>query len=395
MMTHVIRTWFLFVLLICQSVWSFSVPSSFLGFTNMLQPPVIVNDNVFPPQTVEMTENNRDAIALRRPIDTGSNRAPIQFKDCVPFLAVLGLATGSSLLSGELLPLFYTVEVEVLFLAVCSLVGAYQFNIPVKHEKQDIDRSWDVLWKNIFNSLPYSSEDFFCSWFFDVPFDRIRREDAIEFISWAMFSNTPECLSAQQSTEVESIVQQIERETTPKVLRNSISVAKMVPSLEIATRRFPPRALGEEPLRSMRHSIEPLRWVHKPFGLYLFLQLIVHTGYAKSSLLRKGNIFPPLIPLFVLSFYNFSLLISSKSYTLSLTLSSSYPYLLSYPFLFLLYNFSLLISSKSYTFHLTLFTSYRYYRFFIQQSRKIGVLGRQCQCQRGTIDVFSWSRRHF
>lgn len=104
-----------------------------------------------------------------------------------------------------------------------------------------------------------------------------------------MFSNTPECLSAQQSAEVESIVQLIERETTPRVLRNSISVAKMVPSLEIATRRFQPRAAGEEPLRSMRHSIEPLRWVHKPLGLYILLQFVGHNGYAKTSLLKKGS----------------------------------------------------------------------------------------------------------
>ena len=290
-----IRT-LLLVWMICVDVSSFSVPSSFLGFTNMLRPPSFVNDNVAtqppvvlpPPVKKSDLVNNRDAIALVRPVNTGLNRAPIQFKDYVPFWVVLGLATGSSLLYGELGPLMYTVDVEVMFLGLCSLVGAYQFNIPVKHEKQDLDRSWDLLWCNIFDSLPCSAEDFFRAWFFDVPFDRIRREDAIAFISWAMFSNTPEYLSAEQSTEVESILQQIERETTPRVLRNSISVAKMIPSLEIGTRRFQPRGPGEEPLRSMRHSIEPLRWVHKPFGLYIFLQLIVHTGYAKSSLLRKG-----------------------------------------------------------------------------------------------------------
>ena len=132
--------------------YGFSVPSA------MLQPPIIVNDNKVSLQSPSeqlkgYAENNRDAIALVRPVDTGTNRAPIQFKDYVPFLAVLGLAMGSSLVYGDLLPLLTTVDVELLYFALCSLIGAYQFNIPVKHEVQEIDRSWDLLWKNIFNSL--------------------------------------------------------------------------------------------------------------------------------------------------------------------------------------------------------------------------------------------------
>ena len=36
--------------------------------------------------------------------------------------------------------------------------------------------------------------------------------------------------------------------------------------------RFPLRSKGELPLRSMRSSIEPLRWIHKPLSLYFVLQ---------------------------------------------------------------------------------------------------------------------------
>ena len=36
--------------------------------------------------------------------------------------------------------------------------------------------------------------------------------------------------------------------------------------------RFPLRSKGDLPLRSMRSSIEPIRWIHKPLSLYFVLQ---------------------------------------------------------------------------------------------------------------------------
>lgn len=48
------------------------------------------------------------------------------------------------------------------------------------------------------------------------------------------------------------------------------------------------RAPHEEPLASMRHSIEPLRWVPKPFALYFVLQFLIGTINVQTTLRRKG-----------------------------------------------------------------------------------------------------------
>ena len=52
--------------------------------------------------------------------------------------------------------------------------------------------------------------------------------------------------------------------------------------------RFPDRSSEDVPLRSMRSSIEPLRWIHKPLSLYFLLQGLLR--HSDSDLRYYWNI---------------------------------------------------------------------------------------------------------
>ena len=238
--------------------------------------------------TTRKSDENQDigpALPLKVPIEVAFNPT-IAIKDIAPFVAVGGMAALVTAITANTLPAAVILSTEALFYAFCMIVASFKFSTPVSQTEHSIDRDVEVLWQNILTSVD-DPRVFFSEWFFGIDFDRIRREDAYEFLCWAIYSTIPERLSAHQSKRVDLILERIERETTPKSLYNNINFAMVAPG-DIATRRFPVRGKHEEPLESMRHSIEPLRWVHKPFVLYFVLQFLIGTVNVQTTMRRKG-----------------------------------------------------------------------------------------------------------
>jgi hypothetical protein len=75
-----------------------------------------------------------------------------------------------------------------------------------------------------------------------------------------MYATVPELMDESQRKAVDRTLRLVEIATSPKVDGRTM------------LQHFPRRAEGELPLRSMRSTIEPLRWTHKPFMLYFVLQ---------------------------------------------------------------------------------------------------------------------------
>ena len=205
----------------------------------------------------------------------------VEMKDVAPYAAVTAVTLVACLLSVSATPLWTVLSAEGAFFAFCSVIASTKFNPPIPHEDLPSDRPFLELWGNIFSSLgsPEHVQDFFASWFFDVPFDRIRREDAQSFIAWALYTTTEDLLDAAQRATCEEIIARIEYETTPTSVRET---------QQGKAQRFAPRAAHEATLPSMRHSIEPLRWVPKPGALYLATQFFMHTINVRKTLTAKG-----------------------------------------------------------------------------------------------------------
>ena len=191
-------------------------------------------------------------------------------KDFFPFLVVGIVGVIFSVISHSLVAISGIVMAETFFFLYCFGIAKLKLNGPLQYDQLESDRDCETVWNNIFSSVS-DPQEFFRGWFFDVPFDRIRRQDVIDFISWALFSTTVDRITDCQLQQVTKVLRIVERETTPAFY---MDVAKSVPVgvRNFYSNKFPPRAEGEEPLPSMRSTIEPLRWVHKPLALYLVLQ---------------------------------------------------------------------------------------------------------------------------
>lgn len=93
-------------------------------------------------------------------------------------------------------------------------------------------------------------------WFYDSPFEKLRKEDAIRFLAWMRFKVQEDQLTSDQLSKVI-------RSDLPK-LEHEINEG----------RRLTSRLPGEQPLPCLRFNLEPLRYRHKPAIFYGLINLI-------------------------------------------------------------------------------------------------------------------------
>jgi hypothetical protein len=195
---------------------------------------------------------------LSEPLPMEYNRK-IKATDILPFAATGAIAAGLSLLFDSTIPAQLIATNEAIFLAFCAHIASTKQSPPTQLEERDMTRRWETILDNMLESVSCPRE-FLTEWFINADFDDIRREDVEDFFAWAIYSTVPEYLDDTQKKVLDRSIRILETATSPKIEGKSL------------TRHFPRRMTHEQPLRSMRHSIEPLRWTHKPFMLYLVLQ---------------------------------------------------------------------------------------------------------------------------
>ena len=52
--------------------------------------------------------------------------------------------------------------------------------------------------------------DFFSGWFYGAPFERIRRDNVVEYLAWALWSRFPHGLTERERAQLEGIIQLLE-----------------------------------------------------------------------------------------------------------------------------------------------------------------------------------------
>lgn len=200
------------------------------------------------PKNYEVLSNFDVSVDINGSNATSSN---IDIKtEAIPFGLEVLLGVTSSLLLDSFLPLEVMFTAESIFLAYVTFIRGVWIDRPKRLEKDKSDRSWGEIWQSSLDSVD-DPRLWFESWFlYDAKFDDIKKEDAQDFLSWAMFQNVPSSLDSVEKLEVDESIKQIEHFTS---------------------HRFPPRN-DNKPLISMRSSLEKFKGYHKPLAFYLITQ---------------------------------------------------------------------------------------------------------------------------
>ena len=155
------------------------------------------------------------------------------------------------------------VLLELAFFTLCTLGTKMKLGVP--YEQFTGDRDWDVLWRDVLSTVD-DPKAWIASYFVGAEFDDLSREDVFEFITWAMFTTTPEYIDVEDHSQVDRSIALIE---------DFIGI------------RFPPKREGAKKFDILRPSIEPLRAVHKPLLFYLVTQGVF--GALLSHRMSKHN----------------------------------------------------------------------------------------------------------
>lgn len=91
-------------------------------------------------------------------------------------------------------------------------------------------------------------ERFIRGWFLDAEFDRIKRDNVLSFLSWAMFNSYPVLLDQHQTSELHSMLHVLE---------------------DYSEHRFPPGR--NDQITGIRLTLDPMPAMHRPLFVYLFV----------------------------------------------------------------------------------------------------------------------------
>ena len=168
-----------------------------------------------------------------------------------------------------------TPEIYVLMHAIPLHASRVVRALTLPHHLQDLNRlsppeplsrSLEELYDNCLRYSPGGAEDFIRGWFFDAPMSSITRDDVLEWLAWASYTSTWDRLTPKSQEEV----------------------LKILPRFEAALQRtLPARREAQEPIPSMRYTIEPLEFTHKPFVYYVVCHGLLG-GLGKLLLSRAG-----------------------------------------------------------------------------------------------------------
>lgn len=201
-------------------------------------------------------------ILPERPIPSGQKQVPVFWRvakaihdESVPWLLSYFVPIATSVLSKNSAPILLWTLVELGFFVVCSLKILTKFNVPNASPQPLLnDRKWEYVQNSVWDSFRDTADkrDFLTEWFYNVPFDRIRREDAISFLAWIRYGNVEERLTPAQRREVVG-------KDLPK-LEQEVNDGEELPSRSSSK--------GEDVLPLIKFNLEPLRYRHKPLSFY-------------------------------------------------------------------------------------------------------------------------------
>jgi pimeloyl-ACP methyl ester carboxylesterase len=173
--------------------------------------------------------------------------------ELLPYAGSLFFGLSMSVVLKSALPLEMATGAEVAFAAYCFGLVSTTFQKPAELVPMpNYDREWLPLWEDVFDSLPDVSR-WLEEWFLDGKIEDITLDDAEEFMAWAMYSTTVSYVSERQRDELDKSVKFLEKRCNTVFQRRD-------------------RDSGKPKVRSMRSTIEPLQWFHKPLIFYILTQ---------------------------------------------------------------------------------------------------------------------------
>ena len=160
----------------------------------------------------------------------------------------------ASLALGNNVPLLSQAGFEFMFFVYCSDKVLNKLNVPSTPEPLIPSRSWEDVTTNMWASLPDTKSRIDCvmGWFYDVPFERLRMEDALSYVAWLKYG-LPLEYGVLTDNEIDTLC-----EFDLPILLENINEGKALPK----------RKSNEKPLPFMRFNCEPLRYRHKPLAFY-------------------------------------------------------------------------------------------------------------------------------
>ena len=210
---------------------------------------------------VEKMKNNErlsrlfpSAEVLYRPIDQPLERE-LSWSDRVellPYMATFLLFASASALWHSALPIEGWSMIELCFFTYVQALVTFNLGRPAPLDKSfEHDRDWDIMWNNVFDTVDSDGSGegwkaWFDSWFLEGDFEDITLEDARDFMAWAMYSSVLEYLKEDELKALDDAIVLVEK--------------------RCGHHTFPPRSgvSGGKSVTSMRSTIEPLQWIHKP-----------------------------------------------------------------------------------------------------------------------------------
>mmetsp|Transcript_173 Transcript_173/g.447 ORF Transcript_173/g.447 Transcript_173/m.447 type:complete len:692 (+) Transcript_173:149-2224(+) len=199
--------------------------------------------------------------SLSQPIPSGQNQIPVIdrvakaiHEESLPWIIASILPLSASAALNDLSPMLYSASFELAFLTYCSAKILLRFNKPTTPQPMLASRQWDHVRESVWASHPTleARREFLMGWFFDAPFDQLRREDALSFLSFKRYG-LPFEGNYLSKDQIESLLS----EDLPR-LRDEVNDGR--PLLT--------RGADEKPLGCMRFNLEPLRYRHKPLVFY-------------------------------------------------------------------------------------------------------------------------------
>jgi hypothetical protein len=176
------------------------------------------------------------------------------YEECQIWFLSLALPVFASLVAHSYLPLQLYLGFEFIFCVYCTHKLLSKLNVPATPEPLVHTRKWEDVATNVWASQTdtASRRDFIMGWFYDVPFERLRMEDALSYMAWMRYGLPLES-GVLTNEEIESLC-----EFDLPLLLENVNNGKSLPK----------RNAQEEALPIMRFNCEPLRYRHKPMLFY-------------------------------------------------------------------------------------------------------------------------------
>eukprot|EP00566_Odontella_aurita_P007875 CAMPEP_0113554480 /NCGR_PEP_ID=MMETSP0015_2-20120614/16172_1 /TAXON_ID=2838 /ORGANISM="Odontella" /LENGTH=693 /DNA_ID=CAMNT_0000455625 /DNA_START=115 /DNA_END=2196 /DNA_ORIENTATION=+ /assembly_acc=CAM_ASM_000160 len=204
----------------------------------------------------------KDYTDISTTIPSGQPQLPVMerimkalYEESLPWILSFIVPAVASLAVRDFLPIFCSLGCEFAFLLYCTAKILLVFDKPTTPQPRFDNRDWDELRDSVWSSHPDtdSRRSFLMGWFYDAPFERLRREDALTFLAWKKHG-VPFDSRTLSEIDIRDIM---ERDLLE--LEKQVNFGAALPS----------RDNCEEPLACIRFNLEPLRYRHKPTIFYL------------------------------------------------------------------------------------------------------------------------------